>query len=71
MRNTCCIRCFFPFVDGIEKLVQAGVTGIIQPYGSIRDKEIIDFANKTKTVLVFQKQDISTISQFYQFLQPI
>jgi len=46
---------FFPFVDGIEKLVQAGVTGIIQPYGSIRDKEIIDFANKTKTVLVFSK----------------
>ena len=46
---------FFPFTDGIEKLVQAGVTGIIQPYGSIRDKEIIDFANKTKTVLVFSK----------------
>ena len=46
---------FFPFIDGIEKLVQAGVTGIIQPYGSIRDKEIIDFANKTKTVLVFSK----------------
>ncbi len=46
---------FFPFVDGVEKLVQAGVTGIIQPFGSIRDKEIIDFANKTKTVLVFSK----------------
>ena len=46
---------FFPFVDGIEKLVQSGVTGMIQPYGSIRDKEIIDFANKTKTVLVFSK----------------
>ncbi len=46
---------FFPFVDGIEKLVQSGITGIIQPYGSIRDKEIIDFANKTKTVLVFSK----------------
>ncbi len=46
---------FFPFIDGIEKLVQAGVTGIIQPYGSIRDKEIINFANKTKTILVFSK----------------
>ena len=31
---------FFPFVDGIEKLVQAGVSAIIQPYGSIRDKKI-------------------------------
>ena len=46
---------FFPFVDGVEKLVQSGITGIIQPHGSIRDKEIIDFANKTKTVLVFSK----------------
>ena len=26
---------FFPFVDGVEKLVQAGVTAIIQPSGSI------------------------------------
>ncbi len=46
---------FFPFVDGIESLVQAGVTAIIQPSGSIRDKEIIKFANKTGTILVFSK----------------
>ena len=46
---------FFPFVDGIEKLVQSGISGIIQPSGSIRDKEIIKFANKTNTVLVFSK----------------
>ena len=46
---------FFPFVDGIEKLVQAGVSAIIQPSGSIRDKEIISFANKTNTILVFSK----------------
>ena len=46
---------FFPFVDGIEKLVQAGISAIIQPYGSIRDKEIIKFANQTNTVLVFSK----------------
>ena len=46
---------FFPFVDGIEKLVQAGVSAIIQPYGSMRDKEIIKFANQTNTVLVFSK----------------
>ena len=32
---------FFPFVDGIEILVQNGVSAIIQPSGSIRDKEII------------------------------
>jgi len=46
---------FFPFVDGIEKLVQSGVSAIIQPYGSIRDKEIIKFANQTGTVLIFSK----------------
>ena len=46
---------FFPFVDGIETLVQAGVEAIIQPSGSIRDKEVINFANKTNTILVFSK----------------
>ena len=46
---------FFPFVDGIEKLIQSGVSAVIQPAGSIRDKEIIKFANATNTVLVFSK----------------
>jgi phosphoribosylaminoimidazolecarboxamide formyltransferase/IMP cyclohydrolase len=46
---------FFPFIDGIEKLVQSGVTAVIQPSGSIRDKEIINFANETDTILVFSK----------------
>ncbi len=46
---------FFPFVDGLEKLVQGGVSAIIQPSGSMRDKEVINFANKTNTILVFSK----------------
>ena len=46
---------FFPFVDGIEKLVQSGVRAVIQPSGSIRDKEIIKFANETNTILIFSK----------------
>jgi len=46
---------FFPFVDGIERLIQSGVTAVIQPSGSIRDKEIIKFANQTNTILVFSK----------------
>ncbi len=46
---------FFPFVDGIEKLIQAGICAVIQPSGSIRDKEIIKFANQTNTILVFSK----------------
>jgi len=46
---------FFPFVDGIEKLIQSGVSAVIQPAGSIRDKEIIKFVNATDTVLIFSK----------------
>jgi len=46
---------FFPFVDGIEKLIQSGVSAVIQPAGSIRDKEIINFANATGTILIFSK----------------
>ena len=46
---------FFPFVDGVETLVQSGVKAIIQPSGSIRDKEIIKFANDTGTILIFSK----------------
>ena len=46
---------FFPFIDGIEKLIQSGVSAVIQPAGSIRDKEIIKFANATGSILVFSK----------------
>ena len=46
---------FFPFTDGVEKLIQSGVSAIIQPYGSIRDKEIIKFVNETNKILVFSK----------------
>ena len=46
---------FFPFVDGIEKLIQSGVSAVIQPSGSINDKNIIRYANDTKTILVFSK----------------
>ena len=46
---------FFPFVDGIEKLIQSGVSAVIQPRGSIRDKEIIKFADRTNTILIFSK----------------
>ena len=46
---------FFPFTDGIEKLVQAGVSAVIQPSGSVNDRKIIKYANDTGTVLVFSK----------------
>tara|TARA_B100000579_G_scaffold57599_1_gene41231 strand:+ start:1559 stop:3097 length:1539 start_codon:yes stop_codon:yes gene_type:complete len=46
---------FFPFVDGIESLVQAGVGAVVQPQGSIRDKEIIKFADAMGIILIFSK----------------
>jgi phosphoribosylaminoimidazolecarboxamide formyltransferase / IMP cyclohydrolase len=35
---------FFPFADGLELLIQAGVTAVVQPGGSVRDQEVIDAA---------------------------
>jgi phosphoribosylaminoimidazolecarboxamide formyltransferase / IMP cyclohydrolase len=44
---------FFPFADGISALIKAGVKTIIQPGGSIRDREVIDAADKAKIKMVF------------------
>lgn len=44
---------FFPFADGLEAGVNAGVTAVIQPGGSIRDKEVIAAANEAGLAMVF------------------
>ena len=44
---------FFPFSDGINILIKAGVKTIIQPGGSIRDQEVINAANKAKVRMYF------------------
>ncbi len=44
---------FFPFADGLENLINAGVKSIIQPGGSIRDQEVIDAADKSGIAMVF------------------
>tara|TARA_B100001248_G_scaffold247992_1_gene219908 strand:+ start:372 stop:1922 length:1551 start_codon:yes stop_codon:yes gene_type:complete len=44
---------FFPFADGINTLIKAGVKTIIQPGGSIRDQEVINAANKAKIKMLF------------------
>ena len=44
---------FFPFPDGVRKLINAGVKLIIQPGGSIRDKDAIKIANKAKIKMIF------------------
>jgi phosphoribosylaminoimidazolecarboxamide formyltransferase/IMP cyclohydrolase len=44
---------FFPFPDAIEEAAQAGVKAVIQPGGSLKDKEIIEAVNKHKMAMVF------------------
>ncbi|MCR9257030.1 MAG: bifunctional phosphoribosylaminoimidazolecarboxamide formyltransferase/IMP cyclohydrolase [Alphaproteobacteria bacterium] len=44
---------FFPFADGLEALVEAGATAVIQPGGSMRDDEVIEAANKAGLAMVF------------------
>jgi len=44
---------FFPFKDSVEIAHEAGVTAVIQPGGSIRDKESIDFCNDNDMAMVF------------------
>ncbi len=44
---------FFPFPDGIQELIESGVKAIIQPGGSINDKEVIKAANAAGIVMVF------------------
>ena len=44
---------FFPFPDGIEQLIETGVSAIIQPGGSINDKKIIETANRSGVAMVF------------------
>ncbi|HUW46285.1 MAG TPA: bifunctional phosphoribosylaminoimidazolecarboxamide formyltransferase/IMP cyclohydrolase, partial [Dehalococcoidia bacterium] len=44
---------FFPFTDGPELAIKRGVTAIIQPGGSVRDKEVIELANKYNVAMVF------------------
>jgi phosphoribosylaminoimidazolecarboxamide formyltransferase/IMP cyclohydrolase len=44
---------FFPFRDGLDACVAAGVSIVIEPGGSVNDKEVIDAADEHGVVLVF------------------
>jgi phosphoribosylaminoimidazolecarboxamide formyltransferase/IMP cyclohydrolase len=44
---------FFPFPDGVEELAKNGATAVIQPGGSVRDKEVIEAADRLGLAMVF------------------
>ena len=43
---------FFPFRDGLDVVVDAGATCVIQPGGSMRDQEVIDAADERDVVMM-------------------
>jgi len=44
---------FFPFADSVELAHKAGITAVIQPGGSVRDNDSIDYCNKNGIAMVF------------------
>lgn len=44
---------FFPFADSVELAFEAGVRSVIQPGGSVRDQDSIDFCNKHQISMFF------------------
>lgn len=43
---------FFPFRDGLDEAAKHGITAVIQPGGSVRDKEVIEAANEHGITMV-------------------
>ena len=44
---------FFPFADGLQILIDAGVTAVVQPGGSVRDEEVIAAAKAAGIAMFF------------------
>ena len=44
---------FFPFPDGLEVVAQAGATAVIQPGGSVKDKDVIAAADRLGLAMIF------------------
>ena len=47
---------FFPFSDGPQLAIEAGVTAIIQPGGSVRDHEVVEAADTAGIAMVFTRR---------------
>lgn len=47
---------FFPFADGPQVLIDAGVSAIVQPGGSVRDQEVIDAARAAGVTMFFTRE---------------
>ena len=52
-RSVAASDAFFPFADGLQILIDAGVTAIVQPGGSVRDEEVIAAAKSAGIAMFF------------------
>ena len=44
---------FFPFADSVELAGKEGITAVVQPGGSVRDNDSIEFCDKNDISMVF------------------
>jgi phosphoribosylaminoimidazolecarboxamide formyltransferase/IMP cyclohydrolase len=51
--GACASDAFFPFRDGLDAAVAAGVNAVVQPGGSVRDAEVIEAADEHGITMVF------------------
>ena len=54
--GACASDAFFPFRDGLDAAVEAGVSCVIQPGGSMRDDEVVAAADEHGLAMVFTGQ---------------
>jgi len=47
---------FFPFADGPQLAIEAGITAVIQPGGSVRDDEVIAAADEAGVAMVLTRR---------------
>jgi len=47
---------FFPFADGLQVLIDAGVSAVVQPGGSMRDSEVIEAAKAAGITMYFTSE---------------
>jgi len=52
-RSVAASDAFFPFRDGLDVVAKAGATAVIQPGGSVRDREVIEAADEHGIAMVF------------------
>jgi phosphoribosylaminoimidazolecarboxamide formyltransferase/IMP cyclohydrolase len=53
MKSVAASDAFFPFADGLEVLLNAGIIAVVQPGGSVRDEEVIAAAKAAGITMYF------------------